>query len=327
MDPRERLNDREEAIRVALDAFQSRLHTSLPGVVVSYDRTKMTAVIQPTIMFEVRDQAGTWRPVKLPVIPDVPVQWPGGGGFSLTFPLAAGDEGWLVFSERCIDAWWQLGGTQVQAEHRMHDLSDAMFLPKVRSLPKVLSPNPSATTVQLRRDDGTTYVEVTPSGDINLVSTDKVNIVAPNGIIGSISRPNFSAYATATQSIPSAVSTKMILGTVVFDSDGCFVGSRFTPTIPGKYLFGGAVLFIPQTTAHSFSYASIYMNSAETFRGSDVAMTSNVLNQMDSQVAGLLQMNGTTDFVELFATATYPSGMLTGAGQSGTYFWGTRIGP
>jgi hypothetical protein len=160
IDFRERLNDREEAIRAALDAAAARLHTAMPGIVISYDPVSMTAVVQVAIMYEVRDQAGTWAPVALRPIPDVPVMMAGGGGFSATFPLAPGDEGWLVFAERCIDGWWQSGGIAVQAEHRMHDLSDPAFFPKVRSKPKALNPAPSTTAAQLRSDDGNTYVEV-----------------------------------------------------------------------------------------------------------------------------------------------------------------------
>jgi hypothetical protein len=147
-------------IRAALDAMQARLHTAMPGFIVSYDPNTQTAVIQPTIMAEFRDQSGVWHPVKLPVIPDVPVQITGGGGFSATFPLKQGNEGWLIFAERCIDGWWQSGGVAVQAEHRMHDLSDPCFLPIVRSKPNALNPPPSTTAAQLRSDDGNTYVEV-----------------------------------------------------------------------------------------------------------------------------------------------------------------------
>jgi hypothetical protein len=179
MDFRERLNDPDEAVRAAFDAFQAKLHTAMPGVIVSYNPATMTAVVQPTIKFEVRGQDGEWRQARLPQIPDVPVQLSGGGGFSCTFPLAAGDEGWLVFAERCIDGWWQNGGVQAQVEHRMHDLSDPAFFPKVRSKPNALNPPPSATTAQLRSDDGTTFVEVTPGGIVNIVAPFGVTVTAP----------------------------------------------------------------------------------------------------------------------------------------------------
>ena len=69
----------------------------------------------------------------------MPVVFPGGGGFALTFPVAAGDECLVVFASRCIDAWWQSGGVGEPMEPRMHDLSDGFALIGVRSQPAHVS--------------------------------------------------------------------------------------------------------------------------------------------------------------------------------------------
>lgn len=90
--------------------------------------------------------------------------FPGGGGFELTFPLAAGDEGIVVFASRCIDAWWQQSGVQPQAELRMHDLSDGMFIPGMFSQPRLPSPAPSTSVPTLRNSDATVKLEFIPGG-------------------------------------------------------------------------------------------------------------------------------------------------------------------
>ncbi len=96
----------------------------------------------------------------------------------MTFPIAEGDEVLVVFTSRCFDAWWQLGTPpRQQAEFRMHDLSDGFAIPGPRSQPRVLT-NISTTGVQLRDDEGETYVDIT-DGTITLVAPTSVIVQAP----------------------------------------------------------------------------------------------------------------------------------------------------
>lgn len=180
------MNDLQVAIRTALQGFQAGLWTSLPGFVQSYDPVKMTVSVQPTIKIPVRDQQGKWTNQTLPVCPDVLVQFPSAGGFTLSFPIKAGDEGLIVFASRCLDAWWQQGGVQPQAELRMHDLSDGCFIPGLFSQPNVL-PNLSTDNVQLRNKDGTVYVEIAEDGKITLKpGTDGVHVDGNVAVTGNI---------------------------------------------------------------------------------------------------------------------------------------------
>lgn len=174
MDRRELAPDSTETLRMAFEAMQSRLWTSLPGIVQSFDAAQMTVTVQPTINGRYIDSTGAGQSLQMPVLLDVPVVWPGGGGATLTFPIAEGDECLVVFAARCIDAWWSLGGVQDPPEIRMHDLSDSFALVGLRSLPRALA-SVSTTNVQLRSDDGSTLVEMSPAGKT-------VQITAPNGI-------------------------------------------------------------------------------------------------------------------------------------------------
>lgn len=114
----------ERAMARALDSRVKRLHTALPGRVLSFDPQWQTASVQPLIDQVLVD--GTRVP--LPVLADVPVQFPRGGGFVLTFPVRPGDECLLLFNERCIDGWWQSGEPSEPLDYRQHDLSDAVAI-------------------------------------------------------------------------------------------------------------------------------------------------------------------------------------------------------
>ncbi|MCL9653139.1 hypothetical protein L2088_00345 [Pseudomonas protegens] len=111
---------------------------------------------------QVRDEFEAVISQSRPLLLDCPVQFPAGGGCTLTFPVAKGDECLVVFSSRCIDAWWQSGGIQVQAELRMHDMSDGFALLGFRSLPRMI-PGISTSAVQLRSDHSSAFIEVNPT--------------------------------------------------------------------------------------------------------------------------------------------------------------------
>lgn len=169
LDRRERSGDLLEGVMAAQDGHQSRIWTALPGILQSWDPAKRTCVVQPSLKALVAQPDGTevWR--SLPLLVDCPIVFPGGGDVVVTFPLAQGDEGLVVFASRCIDAWWQSGGVQVQAEVRMHDLSDGFFVPGAASVPRVETAI-STTEAQMRTRDGARLVGVTPGGAVRLVA-------------------------------------------------------------------------------------------------------------------------------------------------------------
>lgn len=179
MDRRERLNDPIEAQRAALEGKQAEMWTALPGIILSFDPAAMTVAFQPAIKGKVSDEAGRATPVPLPLLVDVPVSWPQGGGFGLTFPIADGDECIVVFSSRCIDGWWQSGGVQSAIEGRMHDLSDGMAIMGVRSQARQLTPPIDTSAVQLRSDDGEQHITITPTGEMTCRATVSLTLEAP----------------------------------------------------------------------------------------------------------------------------------------------------
>lgn len=150
--------------------LQADIWTALPGVVVSFDPANQTCVVQPLIQGMVQAPDGSFSWVTLPLLLDCPVFFPSGGGVSLTFPISAGDECLVVFASRCIDQWWQSGEVSVQAELRMHDLSDGFVFPGIASKPAVFG-NISTTHAQLRNAAGTVKVSVDTAGNLELAAT------------------------------------------------------------------------------------------------------------------------------------------------------------
>ena len=124
IDRRERQPTLEELLRMSQDDLQRRLWTALPGTVDSYNAACGTVEVVPAHVGRFPVAGAADERIKMPKVVDCPVMWQGGGGATLTFPIAKGDECLLVFSSRCIDNWWQKGGQQEAAILRMHSLSD-----------------------------------------------------------------------------------------------------------------------------------------------------------------------------------------------------------
>lgn len=227
MDRRERGGDQRAGILAALAGLQASIWTALPGIVQSFDAAKRTCVVQPTLQANVQAPDGSKSWVTLPLLLDCPVVFPGGGGFVLTFPLAEGDECLVVFASRCIDAWWQSGGIQVQAELRMHDLSDGFVIPGPRSAPAV-EPGISTSAVQLRSTDGSAFIEIDPGGNVAITAPGDVTATAG----GSIS-------ATAGSVVTIEAPTINLIGDV--NLQGNFAQTGGNATMSGSLTTTGQV--------------------------------------------------------------------------------------
>jgi len=120
----------EDVLEDALSgALAARVHVSLPGRVIRYDRTTQTAAVQPIVRARFRLENDSVETYRLPVLPAVPVCFPQGGGCSITWDLAADDDVLLVISERSLDEWKATASGDVEAQDaRRFDLSDAVAL-------------------------------------------------------------------------------------------------------------------------------------------------------------------------------------------------------
>lgn len=120
-------------IEMAIDKKLLDVHTCIPGKVEKYDATQQKADIKPLVkapLFLDDDGDVEVEVESLPVIPDVPIGWPRGGGFFMSLPIEKGDFVLLVFAERSIDNYLAGSGSEVDpvVDNRF-DLSDAVAIP------------------------------------------------------------------------------------------------------------------------------------------------------------------------------------------------------
>lgn len=174
------LGSKEQADAQLAQAIMSAMRVAMPGIIQSFDPDAVTAVVQPAIKGAEQDESGDEVSVNLPLLVDVPVVFPRGGGCTLTFPVKAGDECLVIFADRCIDFWWQSGGIQEPVDERMHDLSDAFCIVGPQSQAKKIG-GISTTAAQLRTDDGSAFIEVAAGHDVTVKTSGKLTASADGG--------------------------------------------------------------------------------------------------------------------------------------------------
>lgn len=112
-----------------------------------------------------------------------------------TFPLTEGMECVLLFNDREIESWFINGGQNIEAYPRMHDLTDAIAIVGIRSLPNMIQILTDCFHLFYGQSDIQIYNE---NIDIN---TSTLNITGNTAQTGTITATNLNATEAASGSI------------------------------------------------------------------------------------------------------------------------------
>ena len=165
----------EELLELVLDHRLGNLHTAMPGRVESYDAAAQTCDVLPQLKRQVPDGEGGYTTEALPVLSGVPVCFPRGGSFFLSFPLAKGDFVLVVFSERATGNWRQKGEASNPGDLRMHSLAGAVAIPGVYPTSGALDDADGTNLVLGKDGTAAAQIGITSSGiELGRGTTDKV---------------------------------------------------------------------------------------------------------------------------------------------------------
>jgi hypothetical protein len=129
-----------------------------------------------------------------------------------------------------------------------------------------------------------------------VAGTNTVTIAAQTGTLNAAG-PAFSAYQSTSQTGTSGVATKVTLDVEAFDTNNNFASSRFTPTVAGYYQINGKARL--NGTGLTDSTVSIFKNGSQLILGTYTAT-----GLAFSVVSTVVYLNGSTDYVELYANGT-----------------------
>ena len=201
--------DMPGAFKVILAKFlQSDISNRLPAKIISYDREKNRASIQPLIAAV--DTAGNI--ISRNQLASVPVINIGGGNCILSFNLNPGDLGWIQANDRDIAEFLKFYVESAPATNRVHDFNNGVFIPDVMTN-YTIDPEDSGNAV-LQTTDGTVRVSIFP---------DKIRLTAPNVEIGG---PAGAAIARVGDTVRTTITGGSSSGTY----DGTIVSGSATNT-------------------------------------------------------------------------------------------------
>lgn len=118
-----------ENIKTGVSSALQGVHVSMPGQVQTYYPDTQTADIQPMVQEVLFTEDGNRSAFTFPVLPNVPIAFPRGGGFSMRFPLVQGDSVLLVFLESSISEWRATGQISEPLDLRRHGLGSPVAYP------------------------------------------------------------------------------------------------------------------------------------------------------------------------------------------------------
>jgi Phage protein Gp138 N-terminal domain len=161
-----------QGMRQLMDLQTQRFDGLLPAKVISYDRAKNIATVQPQIMLV--DTDGNSR-MRNPIA-QLPVFSFGGGGFHINFPLKAGDLGWIFASDRDISLFMQTLTASKPNTMRRKRFGDGWFIPDVFYKYTINGADTNAMVIQ--STDGTTRIAIS-NGVINITAPTSVTVDTP----------------------------------------------------------------------------------------------------------------------------------------------------
>ena len=165
-------------------------------------------------------------------------------------------------------------------------------------------------------------------GGNSIITSDGAGTVTVNSAQMK-NTPAFHAYKSSNDnSVTDNTYVKVTLESELLDSDGAWdvSTSKFTPQVAGKYLImAGVYLVAGSASTLRNSYTLIYKNGSEVGYARN-SFQANDINLSHVTYQAIVDMNGSTDYVELYAAIDVTSGTpYFGKGSKSTYMCGYKI--
>jgi hypothetical protein len=171
-------------------------------------------------------------------------------------------------------------------------------------------------------------ITIGASGDTITVPSG-ATMTVPNGGLSGQNYPAFEADLSADQTITSGVNTKVTFDAELYDSDGCYDTStnyRFTPTVAGKYWCYATVRSDGTSSTYNYMILSFFKNGSAYPDANRPfwRFLNNPIDDFTGTLGFTIDLNGSTDYVEVFTEIELSSGNPTLA--RGCSFGAYRIG-
>lgn len=154
-----------ELLEQARENAVTDVRVSMPAKVISFDASTKTVKVE--ICMQMVNADDTYS--DYPVLDDCPCFFTRGGGFHVTHPYKEGDMGAVLFSDRCLDGWFESGKTAPPMDYRIHSMSDAYFIGGADHLGNVSPIIDDAMFIG--KDDNSAGIKISGSGELDFYGT------------------------------------------------------------------------------------------------------------------------------------------------------------
>ena len=138
--------------------------------------------------------------------------------------------------------------------------------------------------------------------------------------IGGANTPQFSARASSNQTIANDTLTKVVFGTEIFDPQGTFASSRFTPAVAGNYFMTTSIRFASNTYIPTIQ---VRLNGTNIYWVSGTKAAANQYINVSFSFAITMDDN---DYVEIYARQDSGGNLdIHGGTDVGTVFNGFKL--
>jgi hypothetical protein len=205
-----------------------------------------------------------------------------------------------------------------------------------RAIQTVNPPNASVGSAQVADSliSGKTALGATPADTDELLISDAGTLKRVDfSHLKVANTPAFEAFLTTNQSVSEDTQTKVQCNSEVFDTAGAYDNSsnyRFTPQVAGKYYVYGAVnMNCNAVSSLKFCYLFTKKNGSDTIHYSQSDHRDNYAGyNLTVEVGGVIDMNGSSDYVELWGLISTNNSTEEFAGASSSrrsYFGAYKI--
>jgi len=164
------------------------------------------------------------------------------------------------------------------------------------------------------------------TNQIQDTSGNSAMMIDSNGVVTQPNNPMFKVKGVDNIALTNNTYTKVTFNSEEFDVGGYYDSTtnyRYTPQVAGKYFIYGKVYITYGSSAVENIYIAIYKNGVlvEVFQS-----LMGATNYGSVQVSSLIEMNGSSDYVEIYTKASHSTdAVYYSSGRLGE-FSGYRIG-
>lgn len=187
----------------------------------------------------------------------------------------------------------------------------------------------STTATRYLANTGTTN---NPAWDqVNLANGVTGTLPVANGGTGNTVFPKFRAYRSGAQTINNNTATKVQFNNSSYDTNSNYDAStnyRFTPTVAGYYQIISQVIWDTVVSAAPAYELLIYKNGSAVTNNVEAGFATIASGYLAQQVSDVINMNGSTDYLEIYVYQFTGSNITIATGFSGSvyqYFTGALL--